>query len=41
MRCPLVVDSNRCPNDDVNMGLSSNDGFATAMHVAAVPEIQG
>jgi fumarate hydratase, class II len=24
------------PNDDVNMGQSSNDGFPTAMHVAAV-----
>jgi fumarate hydratase, class II len=23
------------------MGLSSNDGFATAMPIAAVPEIQG
>ncbi len=24
------------PNDDVNMGQSSNDGFPTAMHIAAV-----
>jgi fumarate hydratase class II len=28
------------PNDDVNMGQSSNDTFPTAMHVAAVLEIQ-
>jgi fumarate hydratase, class II len=27
------------PNDDVNMGQSSNDTFPTAMHVAAVKEI--
>ncbi len=27
------------PNDDVNMGQSSNDTFPTAMHVAAVQEI--
>ena len=27
------------PNDDVNMGQSSNDTFPTAMHVAAVEEI--
>jgi fumarate hydratase, class II len=27
------------PNDDVNMGQSSNDTFPTAMHVAAVHEI--
>jgi fumarate hydratase class II len=27
------------PNDDVNMGQSSNDTFPTAMHVAAVTEI--
>ena len=27
------------PNDDVNMGQSSNDVFPTAMHVAAVTEI--
>ncbi len=27
------------PNDDVNMGQSSNDTFPTAMHVAAVAEI--
>ncbi len=27
------------PNDDVNMGQSSNDTFPTAMHVAAVGEI--
>ena len=25
------------PNDDVNMGQSSNDTFPTAMHIAAVP----
>jgi fumarate hydratase class II len=29
------------PNDDVNMGQSSNDTFPTAMHVAAVLEIEG
>ncbi|WP_419730896.1 class II fumarate hydratase [Lichenicola sp.] len=29
------------PNDDVNMGQSSNDTFPTAMHVAAVEEIDG
>jgi len=28
------------PNDDVNMGQSSNDTFPTAMHIAAVLEIQ-
>ncbi len=27
------------PNDDVNMGQSSNDTFPTAMHIAAVTEI--
>jgi fumarate hydratase, class II len=27
------------PNDDVNMGQSSNDTFPTAMHIAAVHEI--
>jgi fumarate hydratase class II len=27
------------PNDDVNMGQSSNDSFPTAMHIAAVTEI--
>ncbi len=27
------------PNDDVNMGQSSNDTFPTAMHVAAIDEI--
>ena len=27
------------PNDDVNMGQSSNDTFPTAMHVAAIEEI--
>ena len=27
------------PNDDVNMGQSSNDSFPTAMHVAAVMEL--
>jgi fumarate hydratase class II len=27
------------PNDDVNMGQSSNDSFPTAMHIAAVEEI--
>ena len=29
------------PNDDVNMGQSSNDTFPSAMHVAAVEEIDG
>jgi fumarate hydratase class II len=29
------------PNDDVNMGQSSNDTFPTAMHIAAVLEIDG
>src|SRR6202451_3802795 len=29
------------PNDDVNMGQSSNDTFPTAMHVAAVEAIDG
>ncbi len=29
------------PNDDVNMGQSSNDSFPTAMHVAAVRELDG
>jgi fumarate hydratase, class II len=28
------------PNDDVNMGQSSNDSFPTAMHIAAVQEVQ-
>src|SRR5438270_8539792 len=28
------------PNDDVNMGQSSNDTFPTAMHVAAVLELE-
>ncbi|BBY26901.1 class II fumarate hydratase [Mycolicibacterium sediminis] len=28
------------PNDDVNMGQSSNDTFPTAMHIAAILEIQ-
>jgi fumarate hydratase class II len=28
------------PNDDVNMGQSSNDTFPTAMHIAAVLELQ-
>jgi fumarate hydratase, class II len=28
------------PNDDVNMGQSSNDTFPTAMHIAAMQEIQ-
>ena len=27
------------PNDDVNMGMSSNDSFPTAMHIAAVKEM--
>ena len=27
------------PNDDVNMGMSSNDSFPTAMHIAAVKEL--
>src|SRR5712672_1004372 len=27
------------PNDDVNLGQSSNDVFPTAMHVAAVPAV--
>jgi fumarate hydratase class II len=29
------------PNDDVNMGQSSNDTFPTAMHIAAVFELEG
>jgi fumarate hydratase class II len=29
------------PNDDVNMGQSSNDTFPTAMHIAAVLEVEG
>jgi len=29
------------PNDDVNKGQSSNDSFPTAMHVAAVAELEG
>ena len=29
------------PNDDVNMSQSSNDTFPTAMHVAAVTELEG
>src|SRR5215813_12910127 len=29
------------PNDDVNRSQSSNDTFPTAMHIAAVEEIQG
>ena len=29
------------PNDHVNMGQSSNDGFPTAMHIAAVLELEG
>ena len=29
------------PNDDVNMGQSSNDTFPTAMHVATITEIDG
>jgi fumarate hydratase, class II len=29
------------PNDDVNMGQSSNDTFPTAMHIAAVLELEG
>ena len=29
------------PNDDVNMGQSSNDTFPTAMHIAAITEIDG
>ena len=28
------------PNDDVNLGQSSNDTFATAMHIAAVLELE-
>src|SRR5689334_25102931 len=28
------------PNDDVNMGQSSNDSFPTAMHIAAAVEVQ-
>jgi fumarate hydratase, class II len=28
------------PNDDVNMGQSSNDTFPTAMHIAALKEVQ-
>jgi len=29
------------PNDDVNMSQSSNDGFPTAMHIAAAEQIRG
>ena len=29
------------PNDDVNKSQSSNDTFPTAMHIAAVTEIEG
>ncbi|WP_375410938.1 class II fumarate hydratase [uncultured Methylobacterium sp.] len=29
------------PNDDVNMGQSSNDTFPTAMHIATITEIDG
>src|SRR5580698_743891 len=29
------------PNDDVNMGQSSNDSFPTAMHIASLMEIDG
>ncbi len=29
------------PNDDVNMGMSSNDSFPTAMHVATVAALDG
>jgi fumarate hydratase class II len=29
------------PNDDVNMGMSSNDSFPTAMHVATVTALDG
>jgi hypothetical protein len=29
------------PNDDINMGQSSNDTFPTAMHIAAVLELKG
>ena len=29
------------PNDDVNMGQSSNDTFPTVMHIAAIEEIDG
>jgi fumarate hydratase class II len=29
------------PNDDVNMGQSSNDTFPTAMHIASVLELEG
>ncbi len=29
------------PNDDVNMGMSSNDSFPAAMHVAAVKALDG
>lgn len=28
------------PNDHVNMGQSSNDSFPTAMHIAAVTQVQ-
>jgi len=27
------------PNDDVNMGQSSNDSFPTAMHIAAIAQL--
>lgn len=29
------------PNDDVNMSQSSNDSFPTAMHIAAVEQVEG
>jgi fumarate hydratase, class II len=29
------------PNDDVNMGQSSNDTFPTAMHIASIIELEG
>ncbi len=29
------------PNDDVNLGQSSNDTFPTAMHVASIQELEG
>ena len=37
---PLGAKSPIHPNDDVNKGQSSNDTFPTAMHIAALEEIQ-
>jgi fumarate hydratase class II len=38
---PLGAKSPVHPNDHVNLGQSSNDTFPTAMHIAAVAEING